>query len=254
MPTFVLPYSRTPCAFVSALNSVVLPEPGRPTIPTSSAIQPLLGNSLLQSRLRGLRSVSCFWSETSARCWSDLIAPSVLPRIVAASPFEKLKTNFSVNTCFCSCERRLDQLQHALASDRLERTLLGGGLARSLRARAAPPRAATAAPPGNDPWRGCGRSGTARPRTVPTASGTPDRLQHLEEGLRRQVLGVVPVADAHVQVAVDPVEMDQVQLLERVAVALLRTRDQAADVILRRGVALGLGLGHRADDPARRAT
>ena len=49
-----------------------------------------------------------------------------------------------------------------------------------------------------------------------------DRLEHLQERLRREVLGVVPVADAHVQVAVDPVEVDQVQLLERVAVALLR--------------------------------
>ena len=33
-----------------------------------------------------------------------MTAPSVLSRIVAASPFEKLKTNFSVSTCCCSCE------------------------------------------------------------------------------------------------------------------------------------------------------
>ena len=42
-----------------------------------------------------------------------------------------------------------------------------------------------------------------------------------------EILGVVLVADAHVQVAVDPVEMDQVQLLERRAVALLRARRRA---------------------------
>src|SRR3954454_10455320 len=36
-PTFVLPYSPPP-VFVSAVNRVVLPDPGRPTMPTSSAI------------------------------------------------------------------------------------------------------------------------------------------------------------------------------------------------------------------------
>ena len=36
IPTFVLPYSPPP-ARVSAVNSVVFPAPGRPTIPTSSA-------------------------------------------------------------------------------------------------------------------------------------------------------------------------------------------------------------------------
>ena len=46
----------------------------------------------------------CFWSDASARCCSDLIAPSVLSRIVATSAFAKLKTNFSVSTCCCSCE------------------------------------------------------------------------------------------------------------------------------------------------------
>ena len=57
-----------------------------------------------------------------------------------------------------------------------------------------------------------------------------DRLQHLQERLRRQVFGVVPVADVEVQVAVDPVEMDDVELLERLAVAGLRTLDQRPDV------------------------
>ena len=58
-----------------------------------------------------------------------------------------------------------------------------------------------------------------------------DRLEHLEERLRRQVLGVVTVADAHVQVAVDAVEVDEVQLFERVAVALLTALDESADVV-----------------------
>ena len=33
-----------------------------------------------------------------------MTAPSVLSRIVATSAFEKLKTNFSVSTCCCSCD------------------------------------------------------------------------------------------------------------------------------------------------------
>jgi len=48
--------------------------------------------------------------------------------------------------------------------------------------------------------------------------------------LGRQILGVVSVADAHVQVAVDPVEMNQVQLFERRPLTLLATLDQTADV------------------------
>jgi hypothetical protein len=57
-------------------------------------------------------------------------------------------------------------------------------------------------------------------------SEPPDRLEHLQERLRRQVLGVVPVPDRHVQVAVDSVEVVEVELFERTAIALLRTRDQ----------------------------
>jgi hypothetical protein len=77
-----------------------------------------------------------------------------------------------------------------------------------------------------------------------------DRLEHLEERLRREVLGVVPVADAHVQVAVDPVEVDQVQLLERLAVSLLAALDEAADVVAVRTCGTGgllrlVGRGHQ---------
>ena len=51
------------------------------------------------------RCSSFLCSVASARCWSDLTAPSLFPRIVAASPFEKPKTNFSVSTCCCSVDR-----------------------------------------------------------------------------------------------------------------------------------------------------
>jgi hypothetical protein len=75
-----------------------------------------------------------------------------------------------------------------------------------------------------------------------------DRLEHLEEGLRRQVLGVVPVAHGHVQVPVDAVEVDEVQLLERIAVAGLRALDERPDVRLRHSRrARRLRLSHRAD-------
>jgi len=57
-----------------------------------------------------------------------------------------------------------------------------------------------------------------------------DRLEHLQKCLRCQVLGVVSVADAHVQIAVDAVEVDQVQLFERCPLTLLATLDETADV------------------------
>jgi hypothetical protein len=57
-----------------------------------------------------------------------------------------------------------------------------------------------------------------------------DRLEHLEERLRRQVLGVVPVAHAEVQVAVDAIEVGEVELLQRLAIAGLRTLDQRANL------------------------
>ena len=52
------------------------------------------------------------------------------------------------------------------------------------------------------------------------------------------------VADAHVEVAVDPVEVDQVQLLESVAVALLAAGDELPHVLgrLARRRALGGGI------------
>ena len=77
-------------------------------MPTSSAmrLRGYSGRVRPDAWSRGARPSAwiCFCSETSARCWSDLTAPSVFPRIVAASAFEKLKTNFSVSTCCCSGE------------------------------------------------------------------------------------------------------------------------------------------------------
>src|SRR5207237_2293008 len=55
-----------------------------------------------------------------------------------------------------------------------------------------------------------------------------DRVEHLDEGLRRQVLGVVPIADTQVEVAVDAIEVKEVQLFERVAVPTLGTLDKRA--------------------------
>ena len=49
------------------------------------------------------------------------------------------------------------------------------------------------------------------------------------------------VADAHVEVAVDAVEVDEVQLFERVAVALLGALDEPADVVRRLTGGLLLG-------------
>ena len=57
-----------------------------------------------------------------------------------------------------------------------------------------------------------------------------DRLEHLQERLRREVLGVVPVADAEVQIAVDAIEVEQVELLERAAVAALGTLHESPDL------------------------
>ena len=79
----------------------------------------------------------------------------------------------------------------------------------------------------------------------------PDRLEHLQEGLRRQVLGIVLVPDADVQIAVDPVEMDQVQLLERVAVACLRSLDERAHAFGLTLLLLSAGVAH-SDCRARR--
>ena len=74
-----------------------------------------------------------------------------------------------------------------------------------------------------DPEEPCGERGGAPPELA-------DRLEHLQERLGRQVLGVVAVADAEMQVAVDPVEVEQIERLERLAVPLLSVLDEPAQV------------------------
>jgi len=56
----------------------------------------------------------------------------------------------------------------------------------------------------------------------------------------------VPVADRHVQVAEDAIEMDQVELFERLAVTGLRELDELAHSLLLGDLLAGLGLnlGH----------
>src|SRR5919201_2307870 len=139
----------------------------------------------------------------------------------------------------------LDHLHHRLAPDRLHRRELGGRLLGAVRLGhlllGLPPPARAEVVHGEvvrDPEEPGGER-----RRLPAEP--PDRLEHLQERLRRQVLGVVPVADGHVQVAVDAVEVEEVQLLERVAVAALRALDEPAHVRARR-VATGprAALGH----------
>ena len=170
-----------------------------------------------QASAPGFRRI-CFCSDTSARCCSDLIAPSVLSRIVATSAFGKLNTNFSVSTCCCSVREVLDQLEHALPADR-------PASPRPRRRARSRPRARAPLPPAAS--GGCARKWSiarlCAMRNSQAENGAdchlkrPDRLEHLQERLRRQILRVVPVADAHVEVAVDAVEVEQVQLFERLA-------------------------------------
>ena len=129
----------------------------------------------------------------------------------------------------------LDQLEHRLLPDRLQRAVLGrrrlvGIGLRHLLLRLP---ALVGAEVVHREVVGDPEEPRRERRRLPAELA--DRLEHLQERLRRQVLGVVPVADADVQVAVDPVEVDQVELLERAAVALLGALDQRAD-------ALGLAL------------
>src|ERR1043165_8456946 len=64
-------------------------------------------------------------------------------------------------------------------------------------------------------------------------------LEHLEKRLRRQVFGVVPVAHAQVQIAVDAVEMHQVEGFERLSIASLREIDQPTEIGRGRGDSRG---------------
>src|SRR5579862_710495 len=214
----------SPCARapVSAANSIDLPELCSPTIPTSSdTAKPylrLLGDLLLE---RG--------------------EGAVLQRLDRALRLPEDRGHVGIGEAEDELERedllllgrqRLDHLQHRLAPDRVHGEHLRGRLFRARRLGhfllrlPAPPRAEVIhREVVRDPEE------PRRERRRPPAE-PPDRLEHLQERLRRQVLGVVPVADAHVEVAVDPVEVDEVQLLERVPVALLGAVDERADVLI----------------------
>src|SRR6188474_110611 len=125
----------------------------------------------------------------------------------------------------------LDQLEHAAPADRLQRGVLRRGLLSALGLghlllRLPAPRRAEVVHREvvRDP-----EEPRRERRRAPTEA--PDCLEHLQEGLRRQVLGVVPIADAHVQVAVDPVEMEQVERLERLAIAALGKLDETLQIL-----------------------
>ena len=57
----------------------------------------------------------------------------------------------------------------------------------------------------------------------------PDSLEHLHERLVREIFGVVAVPHRHLQVAVDAVEVHQVELLEGLSVAVLGALDEPAN-------------------------
>ena len=124
----------------------------------------------------------------------------------------------------------LDQLEQALAADRVQRLHLGGVLLVADRLRhllLGLHAARRAEVVHREVVRDPKEPGRERRRLKPELA---DRLEHPQEGLRGQVLGVVPVPDRHVQVAVDPVEVDQVQLFERRSVTLLPALDQPPDL------------------------
>src|SRR5579884_2233832 len=228
IPTCSLP---EPCvsARVSARNSVVFPELGSPTIPASRARR--LGLLALDLPLqRGERAV--------------------LQRLDRALGLVEDRRDLGVRQVEDELQRQhllllggelLDQLQHRLPPDRLHRgelrrrLLLPGRLGHVLLGLPAPPRAEVVH---REVVRDPEQPGRERSRLPLEAA---DLLQHLQERLRRQVLGVVAVADADVEVAVDPVEVDEVQLFERVAVALLAARHERAHVLV--GVARRRSLG-----------
>ena len=174
-----------------------------------------------------------------------------------ASTFEKSKTNFSVSTCCCSSER--SSISSSIdarpidwsAPSSAELDSSGRRLGHLLLGL---PAAGGAEVVHREVVRDPEEPGGERRRAPAELA---DRLEHLQERLRRQVLGVVPVADAHVQVAVDPVEVDQVELFERVAVALLAELDEPPNLLVLGGRASAGGLAparrsHPAPTPRRR--
>ena len=121
----------------------------------------------------------------------------------------------------------LDQLEHPGSPDRVERLILRRGLLRPgrlrrlfLRLHAAVRTEVIHCEVVRDPEE------PGRERHLSPAEAV-DRLEHAQEGLGRQILGVVAVADAEVQVAVDAIEVEEVELLQRITVAELRALDES---------------------------
>ena len=91
--------------------------------------------------------------------------------------FEKRKTNFSVSTCRCSGESRSISVEHARLPERGERLLLRRALLALCRLRDFLLGLPAADWRGSGPSRGYGRSGRARPRTGPIATGNARSLR-----------------------------------------------------------------------------
>src|SRR5262249_54904490 len=226
MPTFVLPYSPPP-DFVSAVKSAVFPLPAGPTMPTSSAtaVEP---------------------SGALVRVGVPLAPLELLLQRDERAVLERLDRSFGLaedrpRLGVCEVEDELqrehllllrgeilDELEHRLAPDRLERAGLGRRHLVGLRLRhllLRLPALVRAEVVHGEVVRDA--EGPRRERRRLPAEAT-DRLEHLQEGLRRQVLGVVAIADADVQVAVDAVEVDEVELLQGGPVPLLGAVDEHA--------------------------
>src|SRR5262249_1361893 len=210
------PVARAP---VSAWKSVDFPELGSPTIPTSSATR---GGSVLGREL--------FLERDERAVLEGLDRALGLPEDRRHFAVRQVEHELQRKHLLLLLRQAFDQLEHALAPDRLERRELGGrrGLAGRLGNLLLGLPAARRAEVIHgevvrDPEEPSGKR-----RRLPAEA--LDRLEHLEERLRRQVLGVVPVADAQVQIAVDAIEVEEVELLERVPVAFLRPGDEVADL------------------------
>ena len=170
------------------------------------------------------------WSAPSARCCSAFTAPSVFPRTTAASAFEKSKPNLSVSTCRWSYESPSISSRSLASPIVWSALLLGRGLElvdELLRILLELPAPAAAEVIHRQVVRDAEEPG--RKRSAPPDEAV-DRLEHLHEGLLGQILGVVPVADRRLEVGVDAVEVERVELAERVAVAGLGPGDERPHV------------------------
>src|SRR5580765_1816044 len=215
-PTCSCPYAvcDTP---VRAVKSVVFPAPGRPTIPTSSGI----AETLLRAYELSLESCE----------------RAVLKRLDGALGLSEDASGFGVPEPEVELQHEhlallgrelIDQLDHAELGDRAQRLRFGrrplvtlGHLVLGLRPASRAEMVDREVV--RDPQQPRGK----RSRLPAEAA---DRLEHAQERLRRQVLRVVAVADGDVQVAVDAIEVEQVELFERVAVAFLRPRYEKSQV------------------------